>query len=144
MMAPTEILAEQHYNNLKNLFEPWDMKVALVTGGQKAGERGENMRMIEDGEADIIVGTHAVIGENVNIENVALTITDEQHRFGVKQRSMLAGKGRRSHNLVMTATPIPRTLSLVIYGDLDVSCDRRAPARQKAGKDLRYAGRDER
>lgn len=134
MMAPTEILAEQHYNNLKNLFEPWNIKVAIVTGGQKSSERSENMRMIEDGEADIIVGTHAVIGENVNIENVALTITDEQHRFGVKQRSMLAGKGRRSHNLVMTATPIPRTLSLVIYGDLDASVIDELPPGRKPVK----------
>lgn len=121
MMAPTEILAEQHYSNLKKYFEPWGIKVAFLTGGQKAKERHENAELIESGEASIIVGTHAVITDKVNFSNLVLTITDEQHRFGVNQRVKLATQGLNAHTLVMTATPIPRTLSLVIYGDLDVS-----------------------
>ena len=132
MMAPTEILAEQHFAGLKKYFEPWGIKVAFLSGGQKAKERRENLELIESGEASVIVGTHAVITDKVNFANLALSITDEQHRFGVSQRTKLAGKGINSHTLVMTATPIPRTLSLVIYGDLDISIiDQLPPGRKE-------------
>lgn len=121
MMAPTEILARQHYESMKRYLEPWGITVAYLSGGQKAVERAENTELIESGKAMAVVGTHAVITDKVRFKNLALTVTDEQHRFGVNQRTKLAGKGENSHTLVMTATPIPRTLSLVIYGDLDIS-----------------------
>ncbi len=136
MMAPTEILAEQHYKSLKKFFEPWEIKTAYLSGGQKAAEKAENLALIESGEAKIIVGTHAVITDKVNFDNLALTITDEQHRFGVNQRTKLADKGRNSHTLVMTATPIPRTLSLVIYGDLDISVIDELPPGRKPIKTI--------
>lgn len=132
MMAPTEILAEQHYKNLASLFSPWGIETAFLSGGQSASERKENLKAIESGRASVIVGTHAIITEKVGFDNLALTVTDEQHRFGVRQRNMLGEKGYNPHTLVMTATPIPRTLSLVIYGDLDVSIiDELPPGRQK-------------
>ncbi len=136
MMAPTEILAEQHYNSLKNFFEPWGIKVAYLIGGQSAKERAENTALIESGEAAVVVGTHAVITDKVNFSNLALSITDEQHRFGVSQRSKLSAKGLNVHTLVMTATPIPRTLSLVIYGDLDISIIDELPPGRKPVKTL--------
>ena len=136
MMAPTEILAEQHYNSLTKCFEPWGIKVAFLSGGQTAKERAEHMSMIESGEAAVIVGTHAIITDKVKFNNLVLSITDEQHRFGVGQRSKLSGKGLNVHTLVMTATPIPRTLSLVIYGDLDVSIIDELPPGRKPIKTL--------
>lgn len=136
MMAPTEILAEQHYKSMKKYFEPWGIKTAFLSGGQKAAEKAENIALTESGDAQIIVGTHAVITDKVNFKNLALTITDEQHRFGVNQRTRLAGKGGSSHTLVMTATPIPRTLSLVIYGDLDISIIDELPPGRKPIKTI--------
>ncbi len=120
MMAPTEVLAKQHYSTLKKLFEPFGIKTAYLTGSQKAAERNENLEMILGGEAKIVVGTHALITGKVQIPKLALAITDEQHRFGVRQRTALSENGN-VHTLVMTATPIPRTLSLILYGDLDIS-----------------------
>ncbi|HIV86345.1 MAG TPA: ATP-dependent DNA helicase RecG [Candidatus Monoglobus merdigallinarum] len=134
MMAPTEILAEQHYKNLKNYFEPWGIKTVLLSGGQKAAERNHNLKAIESGEAKIIVGTHAIITEKVRFDDLVLSVTDEQHRFGVSQRSRLTDKGAHPHTLVMTATPIPRTLSLVIYGDLDISVIDELPPGRKPVK----------
>ncbi len=131
MMAPTEILAKQHYENLKKLFAPWGITVAYLTGGQKAAERRENLAMIEDGRAQIAVGTHALIEESVAFSRLALAITDEQHRFGVRQRTALTEKSQQIHTLVMTATPIPRTLSLILYGDLDISVIDELPAGRK-------------
>lgn len=136
MMAPTEILAKQHYMSMQKYFEPWGITVAFLSGGQKAAQRNENMALIESGEAKIVVGTHAVITDKVNFKNLALTVTDEQHRFGVNQRARLADKGLNSHTLVMTATPIPRTLSLVIYGDLDISVIDELPPGRKPIKTL--------
>lgn len=136
MMAPTEILARQHYASMKKYFEPWGITVAYLSGGQKTAERTENLALIESGEAKIVVGTHAVITDKVNFKNLALTITDEQHRFGVNQRARLADKGVNSHTLVMTATPIPRTLSLVIYGDLDISVIDELPPGRKPIKTI--------
>lgn len=121
MMVPTEILAAQHYKNLKNIFEPLGFETVLLSGGMTAAEKRSALEKIENGAAKIIVGTHALISKGVKYHNPALVITDEQHRFGVRQRTLLTEKGVGAHTLVMTATPIPRTLSLILYGDLDVS-----------------------
>lgn len=132
MMAPTEILAEQHYQSLSRLFAPWGMEVVLLNGSQGAKERREVLEKLRDGTAQMAVGTHALLSDKVAFAHLALAITDEQHRFGVEQRTALAGKNQDTHTLVMTATPIPRTLSLVIYGDLDVSVlDERPPGRKE-------------
>ncbi|MBQ7109105.1 MAG: ATP-dependent DNA helicase RecG [Clostridia bacterium] len=120
LMAPTEVLAKQHLKSLSSVFSKVGIKTAFLSGSQKAAERAENMALIESGEAKIIVGTHALITGKVKIPKLALAITDEQHRFGVKQRTALSGESC-VHSLVMTATPIPRTLSLILYGDLDIS-----------------------
>lgn len=131
MMAPTEILAVQHYNTFSKMFEKWGIEVALVTGG-KSKAKTETLERIGRGEIKIVVGTHAVLTEGVKFSNLALAITDEQHRFGVKQRAVLSEKGKNVHTLVMTATPIPRTLSLILYGDLDVSViDELPPGRKE-------------
>lgn len=121
MMAPTEILAKQHYETLTRLFAPWNIRVVLLTGGQKAAEKKETLSALKDGSAHIVVGTHALITDKVEFFRLGLAITDEQHRFGVRQRTMLSEKSEKIHTLVMTATPIPRTLSLILYGDLDIS-----------------------
>lgn len=120
MMAPTEVLAKQHYKTLTKLFKPFGIETAYLTGSQKTAERSENSELIESGAAKIIVGTHALITGKVKVPNLALAVTDEQHRFGVRQRTALSGNGNL-HTLIMTATPIPRTLSLIMYGDLDIS-----------------------
>ncbi len=121
MMAPTTILATQHYNNLKNLFKSTDLNIELLIGSTSKSERNRITAALAEGKVDIIVGTHALLTDNVQMDNLALAITDEQHRFGVAQRAQLLKKGDCAHLLVMSATPIPRTLSLVIYGDLDIS-----------------------
>jgi len=122
LMAPTEILAEQHYKTLTGLLAPAGMQVALLTGAVKAARRRELLEQLAAGEIDLLVGTHALITPQVAFARLGLVVADEQHRFGVDQRSALAAKGAVSpHVLVMSATPIPRTLALLIYGDLDVS-----------------------
>ena len=121
LMAPTEILAKQHYATFKKVFDKFGIEIALLIGGQGAKERREELQKIKDGNAKVIIGTHALISDNVEFNSLALAITDEQHRFGVKQRAFLNEKGENVHTLVMTATPIPRTLSLILYGDLDIS-----------------------
>ena len=124
MMAPTEVLAQQHFKNIQKFLEPTGVKAALLTGSSKASERREVHAGLEDGSIGIIVGTHALIEDNVIFRNLGLAIIDEQHRFGVEQRSKLWRKsscGAPPHVLVMTATPIPRTLAMTLYGDLDVS-----------------------
>ena len=121
LMAPTEILAVQHYRNLSKLFSQFGFETALLCSGMSAPEKREAKQKIKDGTAQIIVGTHALISQDTLFKNAALVITDEQHRFGVRQRLALTEKGINAHTLVMTATPIPRTLSLILYGDLDVS-----------------------
>lgn len=131
MMAPTEVLASQHYESFKAVFEPLGIRIGIMTGGQKASEKRKAMAAAASGETDIIIGTHALIQEKTEFKNVGLVITDEQHRFGVRQRQTLADKGERPHVLVMTATPIPRTLALILYGDLDISIiDSLPPGRQ--------------
>lgn len=131
LMAPTEILAKQHYSSLTSFFKDMDVKVELLTGDIKAKEKESIIDNLAAGKIDIIVGTHALIQKNVEFKNLALTIIDEQHRFGVNQRKDLYLKGKHPHNLVMTATPIPRTLALVIYGDMEISViDELPPGRQ--------------
>lgn len=123
MMAPTEVLAKQHYENISSMFAQYKipLKTVLLTGSMTAKEKRGVYETIASGEADIIVGTHALIQEKAVYKNLALVVTDEQHRFGVKQRERLAGKGQMPHILVMSATPIPRTLAIILYGDLDIS-----------------------
>ena len=121
IMAPTEILAEQHYNGLVKMLEKTGIKCCLLTGSLTKSKKEKLKAELKEGVYDIAIGTHALITENVEIKDLALVITDEQHRFGVEQRSRLASKGKNTHTLVMSATPIPRTLGLIIYGDLDIS-----------------------
>ncbi len=121
MMAPTEILATQHYDALNELFFKHNMKFELLVGSLKAKEKTRILDELKYGNIDVLVGTHALIQDGVEFNNLGLAITDEQHRFGVKQRQVLTNKGRNPDTLVMTATPIPRTLALIIYGDLDIS-----------------------
>lgn len=130
VMAPTEILAEQHFRNLQRLGEPAGLTVRLLIGGQKKSERERILAEIESGAAELIVGTHALIQEAVAFQKLALVIIDEQHRFGVVQRSQLIEKGINPDVLVMTATPIPRTMSMTLYGDMDVSVLDELPARK--------------
>ena len=121
LLAPTEILASQHAENLNRLLAPFGMRVALLTGGMKAAPRRTTLAAIRDDEADLIVGTHAILSEGVAFARLGLAVVDEQHRFGVRQRGLLAEKAANPHLLVMSATPIPRTLGLLMYGDLDIS-----------------------
>ena len=121
LMAPTEVLAAQHFETLKGFLEPLGVKVALLTGSLTPKQKQTVKQGIQGGEFDVIVGTHALVQQSTEFKNLALVITDEQHRFGVRQRALLAQKGRAAHKLVMSATPIPRTLAMMIYGDLDIS-----------------------
>ena len=121
LLAPTEILASQHAENLNRLLSPFGMRVALLTGGMKAAARRTTLAAIRNDEADLIVGTHAILSEGVEFARLGLAVVDEQHRFGVRQRGLLAEKAANPHLLVMSATPIPRTLGLLMYGDLDIS-----------------------
>ena len=130
MMAPTEVLAKQHYASITEMFDEYQipLKIELLTGSMTAKEKREAYERIASGEANIIVGTHALIQDKVEYKNLALVVTDEQHRFGVKQREKLAEKGQTPHILVMSATPIPRTLAIILYGDLDISVIDELPA----------------
>lgn len=121
LLAPTEILAGQHAESLNRLLSPFGMRAALLTGGMKAAARRTTLAAIRDDEADLIVGTHAILSEGVEFARLGLAVVDEQHRFGVRQRGLLAEKAANPHLLVMSATPIPRTLGLLMYGDLDIS-----------------------
>ena len=132
MMAPTEVLARQHYNDLSPILSQFGIKCALLTGSTTAKNKREIYEKLENGEIDIAFGTHALITDKVIFKSLALAITDEQHRFGVRQRMMLSSKGKSVHTLVMTATPIPRTLALIVYGDMDISViDSLPPGRQE-------------
>jgi len=122
LMAPTEILATQHFNGLQEMVEAVGMKMALLTGSTKVARRREIHAALESGALDILVGTHALLEDKVRYKNLGIAIIDEQHRFGVSQRSKMWKKNQRPpHILVMTATPIPRTLAMAVYGDLDIS-----------------------
>ncbi|MFV0560476.1 MAG: ATP-dependent DNA helicase RecG [Enterococcus sp.] len=128
LMVPTEILAQQHLESLSKLFDPQEVTIALLTGSTKSKERKEVLMQLEDGTIDIVVGTHALIQEGVNFHQLGLVITDEQHRFGVNQRRVLREKGWQPDVLFMTATPIPRTLAITAYGEMDVSIIDEMPA----------------
>lgn len=121
LMAPTEVLARQHLSEARKLLEPMGIRVALLTGNVKGKERKQVLQGLEDGSIQLIIGTHALISEPVKYHRLGLVITDEQHRFGVRQRIALADKGEAPNVLVMTATPIPRTLAMILYGDMDIS-----------------------
>ncbi len=132
LMAPTEVLAMQHYKTLAKMFENTDINISVLTGSTPTAEKKKIKAALKDGSIDLIVGTHALIQKDVEFNNLALAVTDEQHRFGVNQRSSLSSKGNNPHTLVMSATPIPRTLALIIYGDLDLSIlDEMPKGRQK-------------
>ncbi|MCX7636916.1 MAG: ATP-dependent DNA helicase RecG [Cyclobacteriaceae bacterium] len=136
LMAPTEILAQQHFKNIRRLAEPLQLNVALLTGSVRKSERKKIHQQLEDGSLHILIGTHALLEENVQFNNLGLAVIDEQHRFGVAQRSRLWQKNKtmEPHILVMTATPIPRTLAMTLYGDLDVSVIDELPAGRKPVK----------
>ena len=131
LMAPTEILAIQHYNNIKELLKDDDVEIALLTGSITKKEKNEIYRKLENGQIDIIIGTHALIQEEVKYNNLGLVVTDEQHRFGVNQRANLKNKGIAVDVLYMSATPIPRTYALTIYGDMDISTIKQLPSGRK-------------
>ena len=132
LMAPTEILAEQHYESLRKLFAPLGIRVCLLTGSMTAKEKRLTREAIASGEIQLAVGTHALLSDATQFNDLGLVITDEQHRFGVAQRSKLSAKGSDPHLLVMSATPIPRTLALLMYGDLDVSIINELPPGREA------------
>lgn len=132
LMAPTEVLAEQHYKTFLKLFEGCSINIELLTGSDTAAQKRRKKEALKAGEIDLLIGTHAIIQSDVEFKSLALVITDEQHRFGVEQRNALGEKGENPHLYVMSATPIPRTLALIIYGELDISIlDELPPGRQK-------------
>ena len=146
LMAPTEVLARQHYENVIEIIQKnkLDLNVEILVGSMKAKEKREAYDRIKSGASDIIIGTHALIQEKVEYNKLAFVVTDEQHRFGVKQRETIFKKGDSPHTMVMSATPIPRTLAIIMYGDLDISIIDELPAGRKkiancvVGKDYRY------
>nr|MBQ8252314.1 ATP-dependent DNA helicase RecG [Lachnospiraceae bacterium] len=123
MMAPTEVLAKQHMETIQKMTESYDLpfRPVLLVGSQSAAEKRKIYEQIKNGDANLVIGTHAVIQDKVSFRNLALVITDEQHRFGVKQREKLSGKGQDVHTIVMSATPIPRSLGMILYGDMDIT-----------------------
>ena len=143
MMAPTEILANQHYANVKKMLEPFGVNVGLLTAGLKAKERKEVLAKLENGEISILIGTHSVLSDKVQFKNMALFITDEQHRFGVNQRNTANAKGENPHILVMSATPIPRTLAMIIYAGMQISVIDEMPKGRKPVQTL-LVGTDKR
>ena len=143
MMAPTEILANQHYANVKKMLEPFGVKVGLLTAGLKVKERKQVLAQLENGEISILIGTHSVLSDRVQFKNMALFITDEQHRFGVNQRNIANAKGENPHILVMSATPIPRTLAMIIYAGMQISVIDEMPKGRKPVQTL-LVGTDKR
>lgn len=142
MMAPTELLAKQHFESLSKDYGPYGISVGLLCSSMKAAEKRETLKRLSEGEIEILVGTHAVIQPDVIFKNLGMVITDEQHRFGVNQRSLLSKKGENPNVLVMTATPIPRTLAVILYGDLDISQIRTMPKGRKAVKTKVFHGEE--
>lgn len=128
LMVPTEVLAKQHFDSAKQLLEPFGVRVTLLVGSMTAKEKRDAYAKMQARETDVVIGTHALIQEKAEYARLGLVITDEQHRFGVKQREKLAGKGSEPHILVMSATPIPRTLAMMLYGDMDISVIKELPA----------------
>ncbi len=141
LMAPTEILAEQHFATMQKFFQGTGMQVSLLTGSTGAKEKADRKAALRSGATDLVVGTHALLTEDVDFARLGLVITDEQHRFGVNQRGSLAGKGEGAHVLVMSATPIPRTMALAIYGDLDVSIIDELPKGRQPIETYRITGK---
>ncbi len=131
IMAPTAILAVQHLENFQNILEKLEIRCELLTSGITKKKKEDILERLANGEIDILIGTHAIIEDNVIFKNLGLVVTDEQHRFGVKQRTKIAEKGKNPDVLVMTATPIPRTLALILYGDLDISIIDELPPNRK-------------
>ena len=131
LMAPTEILARQHYDSISSMFKNTNIKIALLVGSMKKSEKNKVYQELKEGQIDILIGTHALISEGVIFNNLGLVITDEQHRFGVNQRSNLQNKGIKSDVLYLSATPIPRTYALTIYGDMDTSIIKTKPNGRK-------------
>lgn len=142
LMVPTEILSEQHYKTISSLLDGLGVKITQLSGDLKPQERQRRRHMIEIGEADLVVGTHALIQEGVNFKNLGLAVIDEQHKFGVKQRMLLGSKSKNPDILVMTATPIPRTLALTVYGDMDVSIIDELPPGRRNIKTLYFEGKN--
>jgi ATP-dependent DNA helicase RecG len=136
LMVPTEILADQHFKKISELVKPFGINVSLLVGGQKKSEKDLVLKFIKEGKTNIIIGTHALIEENVGYYKIGLIVIDEQHRFGVMQRSVFAGKGLNPDVLIMTATPIPRTLTMTLYGDLDISIIDEMPNNRKPIKTI--------
>lgn len=142
-MAPTEILAQQHFETFTKMFAGTDVRVELLTGSMTAAEKRKTRTRVENGESDIVIGTHALVSESTVFAKLGCAITDEQHRFGVAQRARLASKGEHPHVLVLSATPIPRTLGLIIYGDLDITIiDEMPPGRTEV--ETYFIGTDKR
>ena len=143
MMAPTSILAQQHWGTLNELLAPLNLSVALLTGQTKVAERRKLLESLANGDQALLVGTHAVLEQDISFKKLALIVTDEQHRFGVRQRGgLLRGDGDTPHALVMSATPIPRTLALILYGDLDISVMRELPPGRKPVKTYTARSKD--
>ncbi|MBU4311273.1 MAG: ATP-dependent DNA helicase RecG [Candidatus Omnitrophica bacterium] len=138
LMVPTEILADQHYKNVTNLLKELNIKIALLSGDLKPKERDRRKHMIEVGEADLVIGTHALIQQGMRFKKLGLAVIDEQHKFGVAQRALLKSKSQNPDVLVMTATPIPRTLAMTVYGDLDISVIDELPPGRKEIKTLYF------
>ena len=137
-MAPTEILARQHYETFSQLLENTGIKIALLTGALKESEKKQIRSDLSEGKTDLVIGTHALITDKTEFKNLGIAVTDEQHRFGVAQRAKLLGKGENPHLLVMSATPIPRTLGLIIFGDLDISVIDELPPSRKPVKTVAF------
>lgn len=134
LMVPTEVLAVQHYEDICKMLKPYKLTIRLLTGSSTAKEKREILNELKTGICDIVIGTHAIIQDNVDFNSLGLVITDEQHRFGVKQREKLAEKGYKPHVMVMSATPIPRTLAIILYADMDISVINELPAERKKTK----------
>ena len=143
MMAPTEILANQHYANVSKMLSPFGVRTGLLTASLKAKEKRETIEKLQNGEIDILIGTHAILSDKVNFKNLGLVVTDEQHRFGVNQRNIAGSKGENPHVLVMSATPIPRTLAMIIYAGMQISVIDEMPKGRKPVKTL-LVGTDKR
>ena len=131
MMAPTEILAKQHYENMINLFKNFDLKIELLTSSTLKKSRSDIIKRLASGDVDVLIGTHSVLNDEIIFKNLGLVVTDEQHRFGVNQRNMLQKKGRLSDVLYLSATPIPRTLALTLFGDMDITEIKSKPSNRK-------------
>ena len=145
IMAPTSILATQHLESFKQILEPFEIRCELLIGSTPKKKKEQILEELRNGEIDVLVGTHSILEENVIFQNLGLVVTDEQHRFGVRQRGIISNKGEHPDTLVMTATPIPRTLALILYGDLDISIiDELPPNRKKIETYAVTKGMDER